>query len=336
MAPTPTPTVQDVVGRFDASLVQIEASTGWGSGFIVHADGGVVTNAHVVGYNTQVEVWMHDGQTLYGEVVGIDEYLDLAYIKLVSRRKFQASKLGDGAELGQDVFALGFPLASVTPSLTKGIISMVFTYADVEWLQIDASVNPGSSGGPLLDRAGRVVGIITSRSDSDPDTGRSVEGIGFALSVVALKERLDFLAAGGMTLMPTQTPTPTPTPAPAQAQEELGGLATTELANLWIYFDQDPEVLTGLGLRVMVYPSFEAEAYMLTVHVDEVEYCNPGSLEIGEMNLMGCTFVRWSHSWVRDVSAEVFLGDRLVCARHTVSTADQSAFACVWEGGPRE
>ena len=222
LAPTPTPTVQDVVGQFDPSLVQIGASGLWGSGFIVHADGGVVTNAHVVGNNTQVEVWLHDGQTLYGEVVGIDEYLDLAYIKLVSRRKFQAAKLGGGAELGQDVFSLGFPLATVTPSLTRGIVSKVFTYADVEWLQIDAPVNPGSSGGPLLDRAGRVVGIVTSRSDWDSASGRSVEGIGFALSVTALKDRLNFLAAGGQELLPIPTPLPAPTPSPTDWQLPTG------------------------------------------------------------------------------------------------------------------
>ena len=72
-APTPTPTVQEIVENIDASLVQIGATgVGWGSGFIVHADGGIITNAHVVGNNAWVEVWMLDGRTLQGQVVGLD------------------------------------------------------------------------------------------------------------------------------------------------------------------------------------------------------------------------------------------------------------------------
>ena len=212
-APTPTPTVQDIVQRFDASLVQVCSSVTCGSGFVVHADGGVITNAHVAN-DVWVNVYMHDGLTLQGEVVGIDEYMDLAYIKLTSRKPFQAARLGDGAKVGQDVFVLGFPLASVTPSLTKGIVSMVFTDADVAWLQIDAPVNPGNSGGPLLDRGGSVVGIVTSRIHMDEDSGQGVQGIGYALSVDALRGRLSFVASGGHELFPEPTPAPAPIISP--------------------------------------------------------------------------------------------------------------------------
>ena len=322
LAPTPTPTVQDVVGQFDPSLVQIGASGLWGSGFIVHADGGVVTNAHVVGGNTRVEVWLHDGQTLYGEVVGIDEYLDLAYIKLVSRRKFQAAKLGGGAELGQDVFALGFPLASVTPSLTRGIVSKVFTYADVEWLQIDALVNPGSSGGPLLDRAGRVVGIVTSRSDWDSASGRSVEGIGFALSVTVLKDRLNFLSAGGQELLPIPTPLPAPTPSPTD-------LATTIWADLWVYLYDDPA--TPGYLAVDVYHQFDAAQYMFSVFVDGTKYCSIDQIYDDGFYVMGCAFELKTHSSVQQVSAGLYLGANLTCARNDTSDSETSIFACNWQ-----
>ena len=120
-------------------------------------------------------------------------------------------------------------------------------------------------------------------------------------------------------------------------QEELGRLATTDRANLWVDLDENPEIPSLL--RVTVYPYFEAEIYMLTVYVDGVEYCNLGSLEIEEANLMGCSSVSRSHSSVRDVSADVYLPDRydrLVCALHTVSTADWSTFACAWEGESME
>ena len=201
-APTPTPTVPDIIENIDASLVQIGSTAGWGSGFIIHADGGIISNAHVVGGDDMVEVWMHDGRTLQGQVVGVDEYLDLSYIRLISREEFQPVVLGDEARTGQDVLAVGFPLASITPSVTKGIVSMVFTAADIDWMQVDAPINPGSSGGPLLDRDGRVIGVITSRTDIDSSSGRNVEGVGFALSVTALKDRINFLASGGQALVP--------------------------------------------------------------------------------------------------------------------------------------
>lgn len=214
--------MQEIVEDIDASLVQIGSDDGSGSGFIIHADGGVITNAHVVGNNAFVTVWTYDGRELRGQVVGLDEYLDLAYIKLVSRQKFKAVKLGDDSVAGQDVVAIGFPLGNVVPSVTKGIVSMVFTDAGMEWIQMDAPVNPGNSGGPLLDDNGHVIGIVTARDDWDPVSGRRIEGVGFALSVTELRKRLSFLAAGGQYLVPTPmpvpiptlTPTPIPTPTP--------------------------------------------------------------------------------------------------------------------------
>ena len=108
---------------------------------------------------------------------------------------------------------MGFPLGYVVPSVTKGIVSKVFSDAGVEWLQMDAPVNPGNSGGPLLDYSGLVVGVVTSRDEITGD-GRVVQGIGYALSVKMLTERLDALAAGDVRLIPKPTPRPTAAPAP--------------------------------------------------------------------------------------------------------------------------
>ena len=325
--PAPTPTVQDIVENIDASLVQIGATgVGWGSGFIVHADGGIITNAHVVGNNAWVEVWMLDGRTLQGQVVGLDEYLDLAYIKIASRQKVQAVRLGQGPAVGQDVLAIGFPLASVSPSVTKGIVSMVFTNADVEWIQMDAPVNPGNSGGPLLDSRGRVIGIVTSRA-VDPDTGISIEGIGFALSVTALKDRLNFLAAGGQELLPISTPLPAPTPPPTD-------LATTDWANLWVYLFDDPATpfVTGY-FAVYVWPDFDAAQHMLNVFVDGTEYYNTDQIYTEDIYLMTCAFcqLEWrTHSSVQRVSAGLYLGANLTCARNDTSDSEMSIFACNW------
>ena len=213
--PTPTPTIQDVVRRTTPSLVQVTSSVSAGSGFIVDSGQGVITNAHVVGGDSRVSVWLHDGSELQGRVVGLDEYLDLAYIRLPDGQRLQSAVMGNSARVsaGQDVLALGFPLDSApgdSPIVTKGIVSSVRTVDGAKWIQTDAPVNPGSSGGPLMDNRGRVIGVVTSRLDYDWVSGRNLEGVGFALAVDELKGRLGFLYGGGQALLPTPTPTPTP------------------------------------------------------------------------------------------------------------------------------
>lgn len=213
--PTPTPTLQDVVRLTTPSLVQVTSSESAGSGFIVDSGKGVITNAHVVGGDARVSVWLHDGRELRGRVAGRDEYLDLAYIRLPDGYRLQSAVLGNTARVsaGQDVLALGFPLDSSpgdSPTVTKGIVSSIRTFEGAQWIQMDAPINPGSSGGPLMDNRGRVIGVVTSRLDYDWDTGRNVEGVGFALAVDELKGRLSFLSDGGQALLPTPTPPPTP------------------------------------------------------------------------------------------------------------------------------
>lgn len=92
--PTPTPTLQDVVRRTSPSLVQVTSNVSAGSGFIVDSGQGVITNAHVVGGDSRVSVWLHDGRELQGRVVGLDEYLDLAYIRLPGGQRLQSAVMG--------------------------------------------------------------------------------------------------------------------------------------------------------------------------------------------------------------------------------------------------
>lgn len=267
--PTPTPTLQDVVRRTSPSLVQVTSNVSAGSGFIVDSGQGVITNAHVVGDDSRVSVWLHDGRELQGRVVGLDEYLDLAYIRLPGGQRLQSAVMGNSARVsaGQDVLALGFPLDSSpgdSPIVTKGIVSSVRTVDGAKWIQTDAPVNPGSSGGPLLDNRGRVIGVVTSRLDYDWDSGRNVEGVGFALAVDELKDRLDFLSGGGQALLPTPTPTPRPTPTPTPVVVPTGNWVTwDEIRELGFEGDEEgiPRILLyGDG----PYPSIST--YIL--HID--------------------------------------------------------------------
>ena len=175
-----------------------------------------MTNAHVVeGFETAL-VRLSDDQTLQGKVLGVDEIADLAIIDIRGTREFERVMLGDSSlvELGDEVVAMGFPLAyelgsSVT--ITRGVISSKRRFNDVEFLQTDAAINPGNSGGPLFNRAGEAIGVNTS-GYSEVD-GEVIDGIGLAVAINEVKDRLDSLVQGHSVLLNTPTPTPVPTPA---------------------------------------------------------------------------------------------------------------------------
>ena len=218
-APTQTPTLSDMVSEVTPSLVQVVVGSSSGSGFIVDADGLVVTNAHVVRDSKIVDVRLGGWLTYQGEVLGVDEVADLALLKLEAEREFHPVTLGNSSavSVGEDVIAMGFPLGGIlqgSPTITRGILSARrMSDGGVILLQTDAAINPGNSGGPLVNRDGEVVGITTSKLFESED-GRPVEGIGLAVSVNELKDRLDSLKNQKRFRIPVY-PTATPTPAPS-------------------------------------------------------------------------------------------------------------------------
>lgn len=196
-----TRSIADVVRSIAPGLVQIVTPTGDGSGFVVSHDGLIVTNAHVVDQYPSVSVRLVNGQLHSGRVLGRDETLDLAVIKVDSRQAWQPMTLGEAADIdvGDEVIALGFPLGDQLGrdyTVTTGIVSSLRTYGSVERIQTDAALNPGNSGGPLVDRDGRVIGVNTS-------TATDYEGISFAISIASVRANLDFLASGGNVLAQT-------------------------------------------------------------------------------------------------------------------------------------
>ena len=202
-APTPTPSkaarsVSDIVKSIDGGLVQIATPTGDGSGFVVSEDGLIVTNAHVVEQHTSVTVRFVNGRSYTGQVLGRDETIDLAVVKVESRQALHPMTLGDASSIGvgDAVIALGFPLGDELGrdyTVTTGVVSSRRTDGTVERIQTDAAINPGNSGGPLVNRNGRVIGVNTS-------SYTHYQGISFAVSVSEVKENLDFLASGGIVL----------------------------------------------------------------------------------------------------------------------------------------
>ena len=161
--------------------------TGSGSGFIVSANGLILTNNHVVTGASTLSVTLNDGSELPATVVTTDATHDLALIQ-VKATGLTPVTLGDSStvQVGQLAIAIGSPLGTFTDSVTSGIVSGLnrsITVGDSTsnltedlsgLIQTDAAINPGNSGGPLLDANGTVVGIVTAASSGAEDMGFAI------------------------------------------------------------------------------------------------------------------------------------------------------------------
>jgi S1-C subfamily serine protease len=150
------------------ALLRIVAGDYSGTGFIISEDGLAVTCAHVVEGTLDAMVYFHDGSSSPATVKKITQEGDLALLQIDRKGKYPFIQLGDSTQLksGQEVIVIGYPLGLDTEVLTRGVISAAPIYipiADIPLIQIDASVNPGNSGGPVLDHSGRAVGVVAAK-----------------------------------------------------------------------------------------------------------------------------------------------------------------------------
>ena len=207
-------TVPELVKRVRLSVVHIATeavamgvfgrsmpSEGVGTGFIIDSDGTIVTNNHVVSGARQVIVTLFDGRTYEAEIVGLDPQTDLAVLR-IPEGGLQPVALGSSTDLevGESVIAIGHALdLPGGPTVTTGVVSakdrtitnvgtMGLTLSEL--IQTDASVNPGNSGGPLVNMYGEVVGINTAAAGGG-------QGIGFALAMDAARPLIETLIAEG-------------------------------------------------------------------------------------------------------------------------------------------
>jgi serine protease Do len=165
-----------------------------GSGFIIREDGYVVTNAHVVEGGERILIRLTDGRRFEGKLIGSDDRVDLALLK-IEAKGLPVAPLGDSnrTRVGEFVMALGHPFG-LEQSVSFGIVSRKGAPLQVaapgfEFIQTDAAVNPGNSGGPLVNMAGEVVGV---------NSMAAVNGsIGFAIPVNLVKALLPQLAEKG-------------------------------------------------------------------------------------------------------------------------------------------
>jgi S1-C subfamily serine protease len=188
---------------FFSQIPQERRLRGQGSGFIIDANGIILTNAHVVDGADKVTVYIKDGRTFEGKVQGVDEVTDLAVVK-INGKDLPVAPLGDSnqVQVGDWAIAVGNPLG-LDNTVTLGIISTLHRSSAavgipdkrLDFLQTDAAINPGNSGGPLLNGQGEVIGINTAiRADA--------MGIGFAIPINQAKTISAQLIAQGKVLHP--------------------------------------------------------------------------------------------------------------------------------------
>jgi len=179
---------------------QMQEARSLGSGFIISADGIVVTNNHVIEGAEEIEVYLTDGTRLPATIVGKDDKTDLAVLKVDAGHELPFVEFGDSdrAVVGDWVMAIGNPFG-LGGSVTLGIVSArnrdIQSGPYDQFIQTDAAINQGNSGGPLFDMDGKVVGINTAIIAR----GGSSLGIGFAVPVNLARPVIDQLAAFGET-----------------------------------------------------------------------------------------------------------------------------------------
>ncbi|UCC58981.1 MAG: trypsin-like peptidase domain-containing protein [Candidatus Bathyarchaeum sp.] len=200
----PWPTIYD---QLKHSVVRIETDLGLGSGFVYDEDGRIITNYHVIENATTIQVTFLDGNTASADMIGTDPYSDIAVVKVSSQvTTLQPVVLGDSSDLtvGEPVAAMGNPFG-LSDTLTAGIVSSLGRTIDapggyliIDIIQMDAAVNPGNSGGPLVNVKGQVVGVNTAIQS---ETG-TFAGIGFAIPSDTVKREIDDLIETGTYVHP--------------------------------------------------------------------------------------------------------------------------------------
>ena len=200
-------TVNSVVGIKTEGTTNVfgqeAVSASAGSGFILTADGYVITNCHVVGDADTISVDLYNGESYQAELIGMDSSFDIAVLKIEAEGLVPVG-IGDSDELkvGEEVAAIGNPLGELTFTMTTGIVSALDREINTDgnpqnMIQTNAAINSGNSGGPLFDMDGNVIGVTTAKYSGTSTSGATIEGLGFAIPInTAMKVAYDLVEHG--------------------------------------------------------------------------------------------------------------------------------------------
>ena len=204
--------ISDAVSKIYDSVVMVKSikngvDNGSGSGFVYKKDskyGYIMTNQHVVDDSTDVKILLTSGKEVEGKILGGDEYLDIAVIRIPVEYVISVAQIGSTEELklGEQIFAIGTPVGEeYFNTVTSGYVSgldrklTVSVNSTNDWvqevIQIDASINPGNSGGPLVNFNGEVIGINSMKL-----VDSSIEGMGFSIKIEDAMKHIDTLEKG--------------------------------------------------------------------------------------------------------------------------------------------
>ena len=180
-----------------------------GSGFIISADGYIVTNHHVIDGANKITVTLYDGKSYEAELIGSDESNDIAVLK-IDADGLTPVVLGSSNDLsvGDEVVAIGNPLGELTFSLTAGVVSaldrtITTQNTTMNLIQTDTAINSGNSGGALFNMYGEVVGITNAKYSSSGLTSEaSIDNIGFAIPIDNVKSIIESLIKNGYVIKP--------------------------------------------------------------------------------------------------------------------------------------
>ena len=182
---------------------QISETAASGTGFIISADGYILSNYHVVEGANRLTVMTYMGDEYEAKLIGFDEMNDVSILK-VEAQGLTPATIGSSDDLivGDQVVAIGNPLGELTSSLTVGYISAndrtINTDGNlINMMQTDAAINPGNSGGPLFNMKGEVIGITTAKYSGSTGSGASIEGIGFAIPIADVMAMTEDLISHG-------------------------------------------------------------------------------------------------------------------------------------------
>lgn len=201
-----------------------------GSGFVITADGYIVTNYHVIDNASSIKVVFSDSKSYDAKLVGGDEESDVAVLK-IDATGLTPVVIGDSnaVQVGESVVAIGNPLGELTFSLSEGVISAKdrqITMSDgtvMNMLQTDTAINNGNSGGPLFNSYGQVIGITSAKySGQSSSSGATIEGIGFAIPINDVNSLIqDIMKNGYVTGKPYMGITVTTVPETVASQYNM-------------------------------------------------------------------------------------------------------------------
>jgi len=170
-------------------VVTVKTDVGQGTGFIISSEGYIVTNEHIIKGAKAAGIITYDGELHQVELIGKSEYMDIALLKISGSYDMLELADSDDVQIGEKVIAIGNPLGlqfSVSEGIVSGIHRPGLNEMEV-YIQTDAALNPGNSGGPLINKKGEVIGINNFKIGG-------TEGMGFALESNSIGETVNEIA----------------------------------------------------------------------------------------------------------------------------------------------